>query len=621
MFEFNIKTIFWKFFAMNRMQPQGVCLKGYFVFYTLFLLVMATSGCGNKFFDPAQVGRFNQTPVQSVILDTLGVAEEPSIAWQQGEEPRPADTIATKSDYTFLTGDIIDISVYELLSQGQLYEQYFTVSETGKISIPVVNEVDAAGLTETQLEGKIKKILAPNILINPIVNVKLVQSPKRTYSILGDGVRAPNRYSIPRYNFRLQDALALAGGASQVNVSYIYVTRQVMENKQDSKTSKNDIRDYRTIRSPYNLGEPVSSNSTQRNTNSYNFPAGKIVVTSSEMVTDREANRYANRLSRNYSQYGNNLPRGFGSRNTYQLSDMQTGAGDIQNRVSVDEALKRVSGQHVDMNETKPGTEVPDQTGAQKPLEQTGGTAEENHTEWIFQNGNWVPVVVESPGTKPASGEKPQPTPSEETEWEMRNGQWVPVQKGEPEANIPQTTIQQETTKIEQQFPWIEQTSETRLIKIPIDKLIAGDPRYNIVIKPGDTIVVPLDVAGKIYVMGNVNRPGTMDLTGGQMTLKQIIAAAGNFGPLAWPKKCEITRRLGNNKEVTALVDLDKIFNGEQPDIYVKPQDIINVGTDLTSRWRAILRNAFRATYGFGFVYDRNFADRDFYTSRPFDIF
>ena len=66
------------------------------------------------------------------------------------------------------------------------------------------------------------------------------------------------------------------------------------------------------------------------------------------------------------------------------------------------------------------------------------------------------------------------------------------------------------------------------------------------------------------------------------------------------------------------MVDLDKIASGEQPDFFIKPFDLINVGTHATARWRAIARNAFRATYGFGFVYDRNFADRDFYTGRPF---
>ena len=150
---------------------------------------------------------------------------------------------------------------------------------------------------------------------------------------------------------------------------------------------------------------------------------------------------------------------------------------------------------------------------------------------------------------------------------------------------------------------------------------MAGDPRYNIIIKPGDAILVPVDVAGIFYVMGNVNRPGPIEMTGGNMTLKEAIAAAGNLGPLAWPKRCEIVRRVGNNKEEIVRVDLEKIFNGEEPDFYIKPHDIINVGTHATSRWRAVLRNAFRATYGFGFVYDRNFADRDFYTSRPFNIF
>ena len=71
------------------------------------------------------------------------------------------------------------------------------------------------------------------------------------------------------------------------------------------------------------------------------------------------------------------------------------------------------------------------------------------------------------------------------------------------------------------------------------------------------------------------------------------------------------------DKEETVLVDLDKIAAGEEPDFFIKPNDLVNVGTHPTSRWRAVLRNAFRATYGFGFLYDRNFADRDYGTSRP----
>jgi hypothetical protein len=70
----------------------------------------------------------------------------------------------------------------------------------------------------------------------------------------------------------------------------------------------------------------------------------------------------------------------------------------------------------------------------------------------------------------------------------------------------------------------------------------------------------------------------------------------------------------GNWKEVIVMVDLDKIARGEQPDIFIKPNDLINVGTHATARWRAVLRNAFQATYSLS--YSRNFAYKDYWGSR-----
>ncbi len=136
----------------------------------------------------------------------------------------------------------------------------------------------------------------------------------------------------------------------------------------------------------------------------------------------------------------------------------------------------------------------------------------------------------------------------------------------------------------------VEQTvAGTRLIKIPTEKLIfSGDPRYNIVIKSGDSIFVPVDIIGEFCIMGNVNRTGYIPLTGRPMTLKQAIAAAGGLGPLAWPKRCEVVRRIGRKKEEIVMVDLDKIASGEQPDFFIKPHDLINVGTHATARWRAV---------------------------------
>ena len=77
--------------------------------------------------------------------------------------------------------------------------------------------------------------------------------------------------------------------------------------------------------------------------------------------------------------------------------------------------------------------------------------------------------------------------------------------------------------KIPEQAGW-EQIGtggvQTRVIKIPAEKLSGGDPRYNIVIKPGDSIQVPVDIIGEFCIMGNVNNQGFIDLTGRPMNFE-----------------------------------------------------------------------------------------------------
>ena len=58
---------------------------------------------------------------------------------------------------------------------------------------------------------------------------------------------------------------------------------------------------------------------------------------------------------------------------------------------------------------------------------------------------------------------------------------------------------------------------------------------------------------------------------------------------------------------VLVLIDLQKIFQGAQPDMYLKPDDQVMVGTNALAPFLLALRNGFRIAYGFGFLYDRNF--------------
>ena len=177
----------------------------------------------------------------------------------------------------------------------------------------------------------------------------------------------------------------------------------------------------------------------------------------------------------------------------------------------------------------------------------------------------------------------------------------------------------EELEELEEPFEWesVEDFAlDQRVIGIPVAQLRGGDPRYNIVLRNRDVVNVPVDT-GAFYAMGEVNRPGVYSFGGRDITIKQAIAIVGGFTPLAWPQRCEIIRREpGTDKQVTYRVDLDAIFSGRTDDFYLRDDDIVNVGTHVVAPFLFVLRNSFRFTYGFGFVYDRNFADKDAYSSR-----
>jgi len=524
----------------------------------LFVLSIYLVGCGNKFFDPTQIGRFRPTPAVNVILDSLGVAEETAQAWEGAEDPKPIDVIAYETDYVFGPGDFVRVAIFELFRENAMFINDYAVTETGKISIPAVGILEVAGLTESQLEEEIKQILKPGILVEPSVTVTLLMSQKRMFSILGDGVPAPGRYAIPRYDFRLTDALATAGGPRQFYVSYIYVSRPVT-----GKELKQVPIEPESAEPVEEMLEIISPRAQQR------WSEDKIVVASAEMITDEELAEAA-------------LPEGFEAltNSRQEVSEPKGARERLGNGTDIVEGVLEALAESAG-RETIGG-----------PINEE----EKQRIEWIFQDGKWVPVQI---------------------------GRRKPAVKVEPEKAAPAQDGLKERVPLG--FGW-EQIGaggvQTRVIKIPADKLLGGDPRYNIMIRPGDSIHVPIDVMGDFYIEGNVNYQGAIALTGRPMTLKMAIAAAGGLGPLAWPKRCEVVRRIGKDqtgrwREEIVMVDLDKISSGEQPDFFIKPNDLINVGTDATARWRAILRNAFRATYGFGFVYDRNFADRDYGTRRP----
>jgi protein involved in polysaccharide export with SLBB domain len=596
-------------------------------------LITAGSGCGNKFFDPAQIGRFRPTPAVNIILDSLGVAEEAPSPWEDAAEPLPEDVLTSEDDYRLGSGDMIRISIYELLMEGRMEISDYVINESGKVSIPDVGIVQAAGLSETALEETIRDILSPNILANPTVSVTLLSSQQRLCSVVGEGVARPGRFMIPRHNFRLSDALAMAGGANQFNVTHIYVARAPENTKTKPQTVARSSFGGRRTTQPLVPVAPIPADATMSE-------FGELPA------MPRNTRRPVPTFQQERQMLGMETPM---TQRLWSESEKVIGLRSQGSALRIGEVISPASFPPL------PGTSglTPGRVAQGMPAlaaAQTAGARPTQQIEWVFENGAWKPIT-RSRAAAPAPVAVP-PTPTAQTspaptqplapaappaaalpvagdapqiEWVFQDGRWVPVQgrpvQAQPEA--PAYTFGQDPSVLPLNGQesgldagW-ESAEETRLIQIPKDRLMAGDPKYNIIIKPGDTIYVPVDVVGEFYIMGNVNRTGTINMTGRPVTLKQAVAMAGGLGPLAYPKKCEITRRIGSNREETVLVDLDKIASGEQPDFFIKPNDTINVGTHYSSRWRAVLRNSFRAAWGFGLVYDRNFADDQFGTGFP----
>lgn len=108
------------------------------------------------------------------------------------------------AEYILDTGDQVKIVVF---GHADLSGQ-FVVSSTGKVSMPLIGEVNAKGLNLRQLEQAIIRKLRPDFLKNPQVSAEVANY--RPFYIIGE-VKNPGTY--PYVNgMRILNAVAIAGG-------------------------------------------------------------------------------------------------------------------------------------------------------------------------------------------------------------------------------------------------------------------------------------------------------------------------------------------------------------------------------------------------------------------------
>lgn len=105
--------------------------------------------------------------------------------------------------------------------------------------------------------------------------------------------------------------------------------------------------------------------------------------------------------------------------------------------------------------------------------------------------------------------------------------------------------------------------------------LNASDPSANIPLQGGEQIRVP--ELGKIYVVGNVRRPGAFQVRDtAKTTVLQVIALAEGLAQFA-EKKAFLYRDNDEGKRVEIPVPLAEILQRKVPDIPVQPHDVLYI--------------------------------------------
>ena len=158
-----------------------------------------------------------------VVLGIVLVVALVSPSGAQDSSTNAASAAAAKPhDDTFVIGndDVLAINVWKEPD----ISRSIPVRSDGKISLPLVGEVQAAGLTPLKLEKDIASKLK-NYISEPEVTVMVQQVNSQKFNILGQVAR-PGSYAIANSPTVL-DAIALAGGFRDfAKKKNIYVLRQ-----------------------------------------------------------------------------------------------------------------------------------------------------------------------------------------------------------------------------------------------------------------------------------------------------------------------------------------------------------------------------------------------------------
>jgi polysaccharide export outer membrane protein len=148
----------------------------------------------------------------SILVTCLLAIVSIGIGESQSAEKKAVQTWSAKAsgqDYEIGAGDILEITTWK---EPDFSREEVLVRLDGKLTFPLLNDVQAAGLTTLDLKGVLENGLK-DYVSNPVVTVNVRQPLSKRFYILGE-VQRTGEYPLVKHLTVLQ-AFALAGGFTQ----------------------------------------------------------------------------------------------------------------------------------------------------------------------------------------------------------------------------------------------------------------------------------------------------------------------------------------------------------------------------------------------------------------------
>jgi polysaccharide export outer membrane protein len=112
--------------------------------------------------------------------------------------------------------------------------------------------------------------------------------------------------------------------------------------------------------------------------------------------------------------------------------------------------------------------------------------------------------------------------------------------------------------------------------RIPVKALLEGaDPSHNITLNGGEEIRVP--EAGKVYIVGNVRKPGAYSMQGSETSVLKMLALAEGLAPYAGKQAYVYRREGGNAGRNEVVIELSRIMKRESPDAQLQANDVLYI--------------------------------------------